>query len=420
MVTANIAGPTNAGGMLVQTGTTTARIGRAYFTIGSGDVSELRLSLFSFYISNGVGVVGCNGYTVNSASIEMNGVSVPITFAAVRSKVIGASASDVQSDVLLPSAFGLTKFAQGSIGYLRLALTFANPTTDVSPGNGFSSSALGAFTYDYDPTKVTITNGVDGTGPITYTMTGGGVNGTDIKSNAFPMTPAILGKFVNGDLPVWLEIGDSGCFGTGDTGTTEGSLGLARAMYPNPAAPSPAGALANWNLGCNGGIAPDWANGSPSLLNNYLKYFKYAIEEYGGNGFFTAASHDIHTQLRAAGVRAIIRTSLTPRTNSSDQWTTATQTQQSGWGAGNGADTYEQSVKALVAPDLTYISYREALADPANAWIWYWNGTPFYMTPEGLHPSTLGYVLKATGSCTITSMSGPSTGTLSSLVASFR
>jgi hypothetical protein len=418
---ANLAGPTATSGLNVTTGTTTARICRMYFSVGSGNASEFRLSFFAFFISAGVGVSSCNGYTINSASLEYNGISVPITFSGARPRVVAAGASDVQSDVLLPSAFSVGSFSQGSTGYIRLALTFANPTTDVAPNNGFESSALGAFTYDYDPAKVIITNGVDGTGPITYTMTGGGVDGTDIKQNGFPMMPALLGKFGQRDPPVWLLAGDSGCYGIGDTVSSEGARGLGRMVYVSATTPVPAGALACWNLGCNSGIASDWQNGAPSLLNSYMKYFNYGLEEYGGNGFLPVSSEAIHATWRGAGFKGIIRTSLTPRTNSTDSWATTTnQTQQGGWGPGSSADTYEQTMKALVASDLVYIDYHTPCADAGNYWDWKVNGTAFYFTPEGLHPSTLGYDQgKINGTGNITSLSGTVAGTLRNLVVSY-
>lgn len=418
MVSANLSGPGSAGGMLVTTGITTNRIGRQYFSIGSGDLTEIRLSYFSFYVNPGVGITASSAYTVNLASFEYNGISVPITFSGGRTLSVTSGASDLQSDPLYPVMFGLTKFTQGSFGYIRSSLTFA--ISAIASQNG--SRGTGWRTYDYDPAKVTITNGVDSTGAITYTMTGGGVDGTDIKDNAFPMAPAVLGRFVQNDPPAWLIIGDSGCV-IGDTGNSEGTLGLGRVLYLNPTTPAPTGAIAGWNIGSPSGIASDWQNGTPSLVNNYLKYFKYAIEEYGGNGFLPTSSQAIHTTLRSNGIKSIIRTSLTPRTNDpvNGNWSTdAAQTQQSGWGPGSGADTFEQTMKALVAADLTYIDYHTPLASLSNYWLWFTNGTPFFETVDGLHPSTFGYAGgKCGGTSNITKLSGTTTGTLTALVASY-
>lgn len=411
-VAANLAGPTSAGGLNVTTGATTRQIARLYFSIGSGDVSQIILSFSSFYISAGVGVVSCSGYTIESCSIEANGISVPVTFSGSRTKIISAGATDVQSDPVSAT------FAWGSTACVRLMRTFANPTTDVSVNNG-TTVVAGNNAYDYDPAKVTITNGVDGAGPITYTMTGGGVDGTDIKSNAFPMMPAVLGRFVSFNSPSWVIAGDSTAYGTGGAISAQGGRGLSFAFSPDISLP--AGAIASWNLGCNSGIAADWANGVPSLLTPYLKYFKYALEEYGTNNLTASASTAIHATLRASGIKGIIRTSLHPRASSSDSFVSeAGQTIAPSWGVGSAADLFEQAMAALVAPDLVYVNYHTQLAEADNYWLWLTNGsTPFYSTADGLHPSTLGYTLKATGTSTIIKTSGTTTGTLSGLINSF-
>lgn len=426
-VTPNIAGPSSAGNLNVTTGTTTNRICRIYFSIGSGDVSELVLSFFSFYIQDAVGITGCNGYTINSCTIEMNGTHSPVTFTGSRSLVVAANSSDIQSDVFLPSAVGLSKFALGSTGYIRFSLTFASPTTDISPNNGFQSNPSGDPTAnDYDPAKVIITNGVDSTGPITYTMTGGGVDGTDIRDNAFPMVPAVLGKFVSGDPGTWMIIGDSAGFGTGAISSSEGARGLSWAFYPGSSVPtSPINAIANWNLCCNSGASPDWANGTPQLINNYIKYFKYAIDEYGGNNTTIPGSQAIWTTLRSNGIKYIIKTSLIPRTTDTiDFWATeGNQTIVSGWGPGGAADTFEQGLKALVATDLAYIDHTSIRG--STHWVFVTNGVTGslnnpnnFATADGQHPSTNGYLFKCYGSSAITTLSGTVTSTLQSLISS--
>lgn len=417
-VSANIAGPTSAGGLNVTTGTTTRRICRGYFSIGSGDISQLVLSWFAFYIFAFNGIAPCNGYTIESVSLEHGGTFTPITFSGGRTKIIAFSASDIQPD---PLTITLT---QGSANYLRFMLTFANPTTDISPQNGFQANPGGDLcAFDYDPAKVIITNGVDSTGPIAYTMTNGGVDGVDIKNNAFPMMPAILGKFVSGDPPTWVLAGDSAEYGTGETPgqtSSEGARGLSWAFYPGSAVPSsPAGAIANWNLGCNGGAAIDWGTGTPSLLTNYLKYFKYGLDEYGGNQFNIPASQAIWAQMYAAGIKYIIRTSLIPRTTSTDSWQTElNQTIVTGWGPSSGADTFEQGLKALVSPTLAYIDHTSIRG--TTHWVFVVNGVAFYATNDGQHPSSQGYLFKCYGGAAVTTPGGTISQTLQALIGTKR
>lgn len=425
-VSANIAGPSSAGGLNVTTGTTTVRLCRIYFSVGSGDVSQLVLSWFAFYISANVGITACNGYTINSCAIEMNGTSAPVTFSAGRSKVISAGASDIQADPFLPASVGLTKFAQGSSGYLRFMLTFANPTTDVSPQCGNQNNPGGdKCAYDYNPAKVIVTNGVDSTGPLAYTMTGGGVDGVDITNNAGPMIPAVLGEFVNfTDPATWVIPGDSAGYGTGAVPSTEGARGLSWAFYPGSSSPtSPTGAIANWNLCCNSGKAVDWAGGTPALLTNYLKYFKYCLDEYGGNDTNIPASQAIWAQMQAAGIRYIVKTSLIPRTTDAvDFWATEiNQTISTGWGPGSAADTFEQGLKALVSPTLAYIDHTSIRG--STHWVFAVNGVAGtngnpnnFATADGQHPSTNGYLFKCYGAAAVTTPGGTVTQSLQALI----
>ena len=427
-VSANVAGPTSPAGLNVTTGTTTVRLCRIYFSIGSGDVSKLVLSWFAFYINASVGISACNGYTINSCAIEMNGTDAPVTFSGGRSLVVAAGASDIQMDPFLPASVGLSKFAWGSSGYLRFMLTFANPTTDVSPACGNQNNPGGdKCCYDYDPAKVIITNGVDSTGPLTYTMTGGGVDGTDINNNANPMIPAILGQFVNfTDPPTWVIPGDSAGYGTGAVASSEGARGLSWAFYPGSSMPtSPAGAIANWNLCCNSGKATDWAGGTPSLLTNYLKYFKYGLDEYGGNDANIPASQAIWAQCQAAGIKYIVKTSLIPRTTDTvDFWATeANQTIVTGWGPGSAADTFEQGLKALVSSNLAYIDHTSIRG--TTHWVFVVNGvagalhdTTNFATADGQHPSTNGYLFKCFGAAAVTTPGGTVTQSLQALINS--
>lgn len=411
-VSANGRGPTDVQSVAVASATTTRFLTRNYFIVGTGDVSQLILSFYAFYVQKAVGVTALNGYTIESVAIEYNGTSAPVTFSGGRSKVINAGDTDIQSDPLLPSAFGLSSFVRGSSGFVRLMLTFATPSTDQIANSGIT--LIGDTQRKYDPSKVSVTNGVDGTGAINYSMINGGVNGTDAVAIGSYMTPAVLGKYVAGDGAAWISIGDSKTYGTGDAATVQGVLGLSRAYFPDPTLA--ANAISNWNIGVNSGAAIEWAGGTPSLLTTYLKYFKYAIEAYGTNAANAAASQAIHAQLRTAGVQKILRTSLTPRTTSTDNWVTeVNQTTVSGWSPGGTIDIFEQAMQALVAADLTYI---DTLAVRGSThWLWIVTGAAFYSTADGLHQSSQGYELTVGGTSSIIAQSGTTSSTMRAVIA---
>jgi hypothetical protein len=415
----NFAPFTNAA-VAVPTGTPAATaqyMARIPFIIGSGDMSALVASFLSWYLLQSTGVTALsNGYTISGCAIEYNGTFAPVYFSGIRTKVVAAGATDINSDDVLPSSFGVSSFTQGSTGYIRLLLLFATGATDLIPANTSSTSFSGYFAALFSPTKVSITNGVDSTGDMTYSMINGGVNGTDAIFMFNYYQPILLGRFVSGDPATFAIAGDSKTRGTGDTYTAVNAVGMSRVLYP--VATSATGVYGGCNFGCPSGIAADWAGGTPSLLTAYLKYAKYGIEAYGTNSPSTSATPcaAIHTQMRTAGIAHIIRPSLTPRATSSDSWATeANQTIDAQWGPGNAADTFEIAMKALVASDLTYFDTSGVRG--TNIWKWIVTGAANYATADGLHETAAGYELKVGANGSIIRSGGTTTGTMRSVVA---
>lgn len=406
-------GPSSTQNMNVASAAAVDFLSRNYFVIGSGNVSQIVLSFYAWFLQQNSGVNNLgNGYTIDEVAIEYNSTFKPVTFSGGRTKVIANGDTDIQSDPLLASAFGLSSFAQGTTGYIRMRITIATPATDKMPvGN---SPTLVSTKVKYDTTKVSVTNGVDSTGEIAYSMINGGVNGVDaIFCN--PFLPVILGRYITGDPPTWILAGDSKTYGTGDAGSAQGVFGLSRAMFPNAALA--AGAYSNWNIGCPSGIGNDWAGGTPSKLTGYLKYARYAVEHYGTNSLTIAQSTAIHATLRANGIQHIVVGNLRPRTTSTDTWITeANQTIVANWGpAVSTLATFETALQALVAADLTYFDATAMLGvDPYK---WVISGAANYATADGIHPTPAGYELQVGSNGSIIRQSGTTTNTLRSVIA---
>ena len=417
-VTANGYGPGNGSvGMAVNAITTQVDYyARSYFVIGSGDVSQLVLSFFNWFLAagGGISVTGMATMSIVKVAIEYNGTFAPVTFGGLRTKTINVGDTDIQSDAVLPGALGATKFTRGTTGYIRVHLTQPNASTANIPSSAFN--VIGGNTkLKCDPNKVSLTNDVDSTGDFTYTMINGGVNGTDaVFVNTYYM-PAVLGKYVTGDPGSWILAGDSKTYGTGDTsnGTAQGVLGLTRAMFPD--ATLAANAYSSWNMGSPSGVGSDWATGVTTRLTSYIKYAKNAIEVYGTNAITSSFSTAIHAQLRAGGVKLIIRTSISPRTTSTDTWITeANQTYVTNWGPGGTVNTFETTMKGLVASDLTYFDFLGVRGvDPFK---WVINGVANYATADGTHPTAAGYELEVGANGSIIAQSGTTTGTLRSVI----
>jgi len=302
-------------------GSTTAAqthiLSRHPFVIGSTDWAELVLCIANWRLqaNSAFGVVtNPNPFNVVAISIEIGSTCRPVSFGGARATVVPAGAGDFLSDPVPAAAFGLSSFARGTTGFLRVWCS-----VDVGSTYGFPNIGVPGGTHTikcrrFDPTKTQVNN-IDGTGELSYTMINGGANGVDAVDNQQAYCPMILGRPMAGDAVAVVFIGDSKTAGVGDVSTVLNLGGLARALIPASGAADPAGATAGCNMGCSGGIAADWGIGSFWLLDGLLKYATHAIEAYGTNGLSSSASLAIHPRLRTAGIRKIIRYSLTPKVN---------------------------------------------------------------------------------------------------------
>lgn len=110
-----------------------------------------------------------------------------------------------------------------------------------------------------------------------------------------------------------------------------------------------------------------------------------------------------------------------------DQWrTTKYQVANSAWAVGQGADTYEQSLRGTVSSDANYFYYQSMgeRASPtlgtAGYWQWGVNGTAKYMTGDGLHETAVGYEANVNTPGTVSSQAGGTVSqSLRQLIASF-
>ncbi|MDA9521636.1 hypothetical protein XI06_15105 [Bradyrhizobium sp. CCBAU 11434] len=417
-------GPSTVASAAIGSATTTKLLFRHPFLIGGGDVSSITLSNLAWYLQKNVGVTALgNGFVIDSCAIEYNGAHQNVTFGGLRNKAINAGDTDIQADPLSASAFGLSAFTQGSIGYIRCQLSFSTPATDQFPQNSYRHSSDTIPAVLFDPNKVSVTNGVDATGPITYSMINSGVDGTDAVHQTNFYTPIVLGNFVQpGRFATFFMAGDSIMAGFQDnTGNSMAASGYTRAMFPRGIGSS-VNVLACLNFACPGGIGSDWANGTPAKILAYLKYAKYGIEAYGANNPTVSFSTAIHAQMRAGGIVGIYRISITPSDTSSDSFTTAGgQTYASGYGPGGGMATFNTAMQALVASDFTWVDplgMRDG-GGSGDYWKWFTNGTALYAVgSDGLHPSSNGYELEVGGSATVISNSGTATNNMRQLFAS--
>ncbi len=309
----------------VGSGAVTHVIVRSAFVIGA-DIPALAVVIPNWALVpvSGVSNTG-NDFTVGAASIEIGSTSVPITFSGSRS-VLVTDTTNALSDEIAATAFSLAKFSQGQTGFIRIRYELAANSLKL-PHTG-AVRGTGSASYKYDPKTVFIgtNNAIDTTGAPAWSHINGGVDGTDVASSNATPVPIIVGRHSQPAVGFW---GDSKTFGTGDTATTIGLLGMSRCLAPDPT--SATGCMSGINFGCPSGNAVDCYTASVSgvvtSLTSLYKYVNNAVVGYGTN---TASSSTtpfttLWAQIRAnSTVTRVVQRSLTPRTGDSASLTAIT------------------------------------------------------------------------------------------------
>lgn len=292
------------------------------FTIASGDVNGFRLAFDARRLSpGGSASVATASYTVTNCYANSSNFATQsplITFGGGPSLTVASGAVDQQSDVVLPSALGLSVFAVGSVVWIKCILSFAAGANLGSSsglnGNWAGTSQTNVEFFAYNSANTTPTN-ITTPGKFTWT----GTTPTPQSSGfAFKM----LGTFTSGTPPVWFGAGDSIPFGYADLGTAgTNQRGIFnRALWSD-------GVAANKRAGINacisGLVGTAYTQDSFGLY--YAKYCNRAMVEVGTNDFtFTggtavstvqATRTAIYGALRSANASIkILDTLLGPRT----------------------------------------------------------------------------------------------------------
>lgn len=251
-----------------------------------------------------------NALTVMEMAAVYNGIVVQITTGGLTTWTV-ANAANWLSDPIPPSAFSVAKYTKGTTVGVRVRFRSNAPTTDKFPqGRG---RGIDQVIY-LDPAKSTVTTGVLATGTMAYTMTNGGVNGTDAKFGNSLIPIFVLGYHAS---PSIVMPGDSKTFGTGDTSSGVGVIGMSRALFSDPSTAASV-QCSGLNMGCPSGTAFETftATAGGVVANHEFWYTlaNYALVGYGTNSLTQSWQTTLYARLRANGVLQIIQRSLTPRT----------------------------------------------------------------------------------------------------------
>ncbi len=405
------ASPTNTaasvGGVAASGAQLNAR-GRMPFYIGSSDMSALVLSFYGW--SLGVSTVpnNSNSFNVVKYAIEKDGqsFSVPVTFGGSRTKTILAGDTDIQSDDILPSAFGLGSFTRGDKYWIRFEYSVNSAGQLLPQGSiNYINAFPAAVALKIDPAAF-VGSAVDSFGNISFTS-----GFTDFRT---PYVPLVLGRPVGTDIASIFITGDSIADGAGDT--TNSVLGLCwggaqRALFGAtvPSAPY----IGGCKMGVSGSQGAFWSDAKPKI---YLKYAKYLVEEFGTNSFVSAQvspaaalalSQAIWTAWYASSTKpagSILKPRLVPRTTSTDSWATAANQTviNSSWSAGGGAVAFNDALPGLVGANglgvilpMDGVRTSSTTTDP-DYYKWLTTGTANVPTTDGIHPSVAYHQIMAT------------------------
>jgi hypothetical protein len=350
--------------------------------LGSYAVSELQLDFPNIWFP---GTDNTNALTVQACALERStGVSeyVPVTVGGNASFTVPIGANTtLLSDVILPSDFtGITEFAADMVFYIRLTVSVT------TAGHFFPVGQTGLFAQYagvYNPAATTVSP-VNGTGAMSV------VSGTNTSFLTYVYAPLLVGKFVSGDPKTAMLVGDSIA-----GGTTAGAQTLGGSHYKQACAaigmPLITFALGGWNQ--QQLTTTNW--------HPYMKYSRILIDEMGtnnGNGWIVWFLYYYVARV-TYGYDKIIKAGLLPSvSNTGDFSSEAVQPAgrafpNTNWPEGQFAQL-ERFGSADRAPygwaDL-YIQFTSVRGVDQAKWLT--NGTAYYTTIDGTHPSDAGYAL---------------------------
>ena len=381
--------------------TATDNIYRVRFILGSCDWSDLQVSVYNWVFGQwGVEFSSGANFEIAQMAIEIGSEYHAVTWGGSASVTVVNGQTDVQSDKVFPADLGIagSTFSRGTEGYIRFMIRGGSSAKwPMSYATQFASSRL-----RFVPGSVTVANGVYGTGDFD-------ISSGDYSQAPLTVAPVLLGtpvsagKFAGG-------IGDSITENVGDDSATAATgSGFTRVAYSNYT--TKANPLAVINFGWSGGTILNWIGDGTNTPSNssataarielpeaYLKYCNIMFEQYGTNATLQSHTSKLWTVIRRGSTGCkLVRSSLFPRSSSTDSWATLGN-QTAAHAPGGDVDLFEQYCESQVGAGVDYyINYDSLRADVnranANYFKWLTNGTPNWLTPDGIHPSSTAYEL---------------------------
>lgn len=338
------------------------------------DVKQLRLGFVGWWWDqvSGVNLEKLNdGPLTIRVALEINGIIIPLFFGGQRDGILEPGAVLLTDPVSAEAAAASTFFVRT---YVTSDGDRWNTNTIVShiarPGEGYETGA---------------------------SVTDKTLSGTVTTAETRGFGPSLILAEARAGLPLVAAIGDSILYGQNDVTTTLGSTTdrgfIARAMLT--------GQVPYTKIGSGG----DKTSGFKTWANSYNRRLlvpgaTHAVVYIGINGLRqgdTAASviadlTIIYQWLADLGIEVWACT-IGPRSTSTDSWATTVNQTPDTYNANR--VTVNEWIRTTPAPLTGYFDVADTIESARNSGIWKVNGSAFYYTTDGLHPSTRGHELMA-------------------------
>ncbi len=284
---------------------------RMRMALGDAPLSELRVCYGNW--GGPHEAVGSGDITVEAA-IESDSPRAVARFTWSGANTITLTPGQTAcSDALYPAAFGLAVFPANAAEWFRTGVVAADST-------GFPFSYLLSGPGEGMYAGPAFASQVNATGPMTTPSGGTPASGM--------LTPfAVLGRYTVA-MPTLCDIGDSISAGIEDTLITEEQSQLAGHGYVGRAAYNSYGAriYPMFRLSISGDTADD---GGYVRRAAFFQYCTHGVAAWGVNDIQVEGASTVFSNLKTAwalmhadGIQYIYQTTLTPRTKSTDGWTT--------------------------------------------------------------------------------------------------
>lgn len=383
--------------MAIEGGATTSsnvkQVGRSRQYIGTQAVKEMRIVYQGFFVDAATGGNGNTCAELNAsnnciirASVEINGVVVRVKFNGSLDGQIVSGATKYISDSLLPSQFGLTEFAAGTLMWIKSEREFTVGQKGMFHQTSSNSPTITGESWFVAPTGSTTQ--LDTAGPLAV------VNGWIQQSHVWHPY-AVIGipkkkMIAIGTFGASIENGVNDGLGDG----LNGAGGYMRRMLANVNGQK----IARIHLAKSGETAKSFVLNS-AKRRDMIQYINHALSGHGGNDYSTGESLaatqanwiSIWALLRQGGyVKHLEHYGLSPKSDSTDAYATiANQTPRLGYATGGAwRDAGNAFVAAQVGTVLNaYIDLSNAQVDATARDKWRVDlGQP---TTDGTHPNAV-------------------------------